>query len=67
MHITALDFPVFIALSSHEKLIEYAVLHAYAKQRAPIGDVKATAVLSHSPGCRSLENGNGVQEDRTMA
>ena len=43
LHITALDFPVFIASSPHEILIlyEYAILPACTKSHAPIGDVKA--------------------------
>lgn len=43
LHITALDFPVFIASSPHENLIlyEYAILPACTKSHAPIGDVKA--------------------------
>ena len=51
MHITALDFPVFISLPSHDKLMSVLYFmqtpNRYAK--------KSEAVLSHSSGCRSLE------------
>ena len=63
MHITVLDFHVFISLPSHEKLMSMLYFmhtpNRYAK--------KAKLCFLIALAADHWKSGNGAQEDRTMA
>ena len=67
----SIGFPCFYSMSPHENrtLYEYAILSCMHRKPCAkrVCESSGTVWWIHCPGCSSLENGNGVQEDRAIA